>query len=140
MKITHAQVLSVRVKILAAQGHECPLCHHPLRSKTTKKKPALDHNHDTGYIRGVLCINCNGSEGRIMRRAKIAAGQGNDPLEWLKRMCAYLEEHKIPKWSAPGRRGLIHPTHKTENEKRLSRLAKAKTARRRRTAAAKVKG
>lgn len=130
MKITHAQIERVRVFIMGEQGNTCPLCGEPLRNKTTRKRPALDHDHSTGFIRGVLCINCNGSEGRIMRRAQVAAGKGNDPLKWLGKLVAYLEEHRTPKWSIKGgRRGLIHPTFKNEHEKRLLRLSKAKTAR-----------
>ena len=137
MKISHSQIEKVRVFIMTQQGHKCPLCGSPLRGGTTKKKPALDHNHDTGFIRGVLCLNCNGIEGKIIRYAKRAAGKDNDPVEWLKSLTQYLMHHRVPQWSAPGRRGLIHPLHKTENEKRLTRLAKAKAKRR---AAKLVKG
>lgn len=137
MKIVHSDIEKVRLFILNAQGHECPMCEGNLRAKTTTKRPALDHNHDTGFIRGVLCISCNGCEGRIMKRAKIAAGKGNNAILWLKRMIAYLEKHETPQWGTETRRGLIHPTHKTENEKRLARLAKAKKVRAKAKAASK---
>ena len=137
MKISHRQIEKVRVFIMGQQEHKCPLCHAPLRGGTTKKKPALDHDHDTGFIRGVLCLHCNGMEGKIIRAAQRGAGKGNDALAWLHRMIDYLDLHSTPQWSAPGRRGLIHPLHKTENDKRLARLAKAKAKRR---AAKLVKG
>lgn len=135
MKITAAQIPRVRDFILIKQEHTCPLCQHPMKQHGTKKTPCLDHSHKTGYIRGVLCVACNGAEGRIMKRAAVAAGAGADSLEWLSRMVAYLEAHRAPQWGTRGRKGLIHPTHKTENDKRLDRLAKAKKVR----AAAKAK-
>jgi len=137
MKITHSQIEKVRVFIMNHQGNKCPLCGSPLRNQTTRKKPALDHDHDTGFIRGVLCLNCNGMEGKIINAAKRAIGKQGDPVAWLAALVEYLKLHRLPQWSAPGRRGLIHPTHKTENEKRLARLAKAKA---KRTAAKLVKG
>lgn len=51
-------------KILRRQKKGCALCRI--------KKPggrgeffAVDHNHKTGVIRGLLCSNCNGSLGKI---------------------------------------------------------------------------
>lgn len=125
-KISHSQIEAVRLKIGLIQESICPLCKSKMRGK---KAPCLDHDHKTGFIRGVLCLTCNGAEGRIMKRAGIAAGKGNDPVEWLQRMADYLDSHRTPHWSAQGRTGLIHPLHKTENEKRLDRLAKAKKVR-----------
>lgn len=129
MKIAHSDIEKVRLFIMKEQGYKCPMCLSALRSKTTTKRPALDHNHVTGYIRGVLCLSCNGCEGRIMKRAKIGAGRDNDPILWLKRMISYLEKHETPQWGTASRVGLIHPTYKSENQKRLDRLAKAKKAR-----------
>lgn len=42
------------------EGH-CALCHHTGKSK----RLAVDHDHDTGEIRGLLCGPCNKLLGRI---------------------------------------------------------------------------
>jgi len=121
---------------MATQGHRCALCDGSFTdAKLVKGKlvpklqPTLDHDHDTGVIRGVLCSNCNGNEGRIKRRA-VSAKRDLTYLEWLKRMVEYLEKHLEPQTA------YLHPTHKTDDEKRL---AKNKKARQRRAAAKAAK-
>lgn len=42
----------------------------------------IDHDHDTGKVRGLLCSNCN-----------TALGLVRDSIPVLKGMIAYLEEH-----------------------------------------------
>jgi len=77
------------------------------------QEAALDHDHQTGKIRGVLHISCNATEGRIMNlitRTK-CANDKEHKLEFLAKMIKYIsEEHSE----------IIHPTHKSDNEiKRL---------------------
>ncbi len=43
-------------KLLAHQGGVCYICG---KACTTGRKLAVDHDHDTGMIRGLLCVNCN---------------------------------------------------------------------------------
>jgi hypothetical protein len=40
---------------LAGQNGGCAICH----TAPTTKLLAIDHNHETGVIRGLLCSNCN---------------------------------------------------------------------------------
>lgn len=110
------------------QDNICPLC---LGKFTPKgKQPVLDHCHVRGYVRDVLCRNCNGLEGKVYNLAR--RGQnGGTPLDWLKRLVAYHERHSTPQHG-----GVLHPTHKTEAEKRDERNRKARARR----AAAKKKG
>lgn len=42
---------------LKKQAGVCAICKRPNPSK--KKRFALDHNHDTGQVRGVVCDRCN---------------------------------------------------------------------------------
>ena len=42
-------------KLLISQGGLCCICYRPPR----KRRLAVDHNHRTGQVRGLLCANCN---------------------------------------------------------------------------------
>lgn len=95
-----------------------------------KKNPALDHDHATGYIRDVLCINCNAMEGKTFNLARRAKAQLSE-LDWLKNLVAYHERHAVPQHG-----GILHHTHKTEEEKRLERNRKARLRRAKAKAAA----
>lgn len=50
--------------ILASQGNSCAICGH---SDTSDKNffPVVDHCHDTGNVRGILCMNCNMGIGKL---------------------------------------------------------------------------
>jgi len=45
---------SIKEARLAEQGEMCAIC-----GVKPIKKPHLDHNHNSGQIRGVLCLSCN---------------------------------------------------------------------------------
>jgi hypothetical protein len=108
----------ITAAILKRQGYECPICRLPVGART-RKSPALDHDHGTGYIRGVLCANCNGIEGKIHNLAR-RVGTHTDRRTVLERLIAYWDTHSTPQWG-----GILHHTHKTEDEKRLERAKKA---------------
>lgn len=91
--------------------------------KGGQKKPALDHDHTTGYIRDVLCLNCNGIEGKIHNLARRGGGSRGS-YDFIRALIRYWERHEKPQHG-----GLFHPTHKTEEEKRLARNAKARKRR-----------
>ena len=120
-KLKHNEVSKARDLLLKTQNGVCPLCTSRMGAKG--KKPALDHDHKTGYIRDVLCINCNGMEGKlfgIARRGK----SGLSEVEWLKNVLAYYDRHSTPRHG-----GIWHPTHKTDAEKRLAVNKKARLKR-----------
>lgn len=58
------------------QGGRCGIC------RQTREKLDIDHNHETGVVRGLLCRRCN---------SRILAFFENDPerlprlLEWMNR-------------------------------------------------------
>ena len=119
-RITHAQIKKVRDVLIAKQGGSCPLCGGAFKGNKSKQ-PALDHCHVKGNVRGVLCIWCNGREGKIFNLARTA--HKDDPVGWLRRLADYLELHRV------SQHGLRHPVHKTEVEKRLDRNKKARERR-----------
>lgn len=120
-RLTTVQIAPVRAKLLAAQKYICPLCKGSM--KGGKKSPALDHDHVTGYIRDVLCVNCNGIEGKIYNLARRAKNELS-VQEWLSNWSAYHKRHEEPQHG-----GVFHPTHKTQEEKRLATNAKARKKR-----------
>lgn len=67
-----------------AQGGLCAICRRP-EEELTLGQPislAVDHDHKTGHIRGLLCKNCNTSIGKMR----------DDPSQ-LRAAADYLESH-----------------------------------------------
>ena len=123
-RITRSEVADVRTRILAAQGFKCALCGRSLRTAKVRGGAALDHCHDTGAIRGVLCVTCNGGEGKIKNTAIRYGGGSTNWRKWLRELMSYLGYHSV------NRHGLLHPTFLTDEEKRLKRNKKARLRRR----------
>lgn len=104
------------------QGGLCPLCLLPI-DLTTKGEGVLDHDHDSGEIRGVLHRSCNAAEGKIANAAArwgAKSASYSAIITYLQNLVGYL--------TAPGA-GLIYPMHKTPDEKKDAKNAKAKLAR-----------
>ena len=121
-RISRGEVEQVRTRLLARQGGRCAICDRVIKGRVNGGA-TLDHCHDTGVIRGVLCRTCNGGEGKIKNMA-IRYGGGKDNWQkWLRSMLGYLGIHKT------ARTEYLHPTWLTEDEKRLKRNAKARKAR-----------
>ena len=59
------------------QNGKCKICDSP----SLKRKLAVDHCHDTGNIRGLLCENCNRGLGVF-----------NDNVSTLTKAIQYLNE------------------------------------------------
>ena len=69
-------------EMLEAQNHVCCICHRP-PPENRKKYLAVDHNHTTGKVRGLLCDNCNRGLGLFGDNAKT-----------LRKAADYLEQHE----------------------------------------------
>ncbi len=50
--------------LLLAQGGVCAVCEKPQKSG---RKLAVDHDHETGLVRGLLCQSCNGKLEKFKR-------------------------------------------------------------------------
>lgn len=55
--------------LLERQNHKCAICQ---KEKTESDRTfCVDHNHDNGIIRGILCRNCNSGIGLLQDSADI---------------------------------------------------------------------
>lgn len=67
------------------QDNKCAICSEeetaPISLKNTQpRRLAVDHDHATGVIRGLLCTRCNTTLGKV-----------NDDTDLLRKMIDYLE-------------------------------------------------
>lgn len=100
----------------------CPLCSKPIDT-SIKGEGVIDHDHDTGEIRGVLHRSCNAAEGKISNAAArwgAKTSKYEDIIAYLKSVVKYLESEGT---------GFMYPTHKTPDEKRDERNAKLREKR-----------
>jgi hypothetical protein len=75
---TYGISLSEYNRMLDAQGGGCAICGK--RQGAEKYKLAVDHDHSTGRVRGILCHRCNR-----------AIGAFGDTVEGVRRALKYLE-------------------------------------------------
>lgn len=54
--------------LMVEQGGGCAICHEPCR---TGSRLSVDHCHETGAVRGLLCRNCNAGLGQFADRAEL---------------------------------------------------------------------
>ena len=77
-------------RILAEQGGVCSICGGDEtatnRYGTRKKHLAVDHCHETGEVRGLLCQRCN-----------TAIGMFNDDIDVLASAISYLRQSSLLK-------------------------------------------
>ena len=74
--LTEAQFISM----LDGQDGKCATCLHPFAGVSGIQ---VDHCHDTGVVRGLLCAQCNRALGQVF-----------ESIPTLKRLIAYLERGK----------------------------------------------
>ena len=76
-----------------AQRWRCAICSDPHGSwiPDLKRKLAVDHDHATGRVRGLLCVNCNTALGKLQ-----------ESEELLRRAIAYLQKHGLANRRARG--------------------------------------
>lgn len=119
-RLTALQVKTVRVSLAAKQNNRCALCSGQLGIRAPLD-PVLDHDHRTGAVRGVLHRGCNSLLGKVENNAP-RYGVTN-----LFAFCAglanYLRQHMT------NVTGYLHPSHRTDDEKRVLRNKRARVAR-----------
>lgn len=114
-RLTHSQVSLIRARILAEQGGRCAICALPI------KKDCLDHDHDTGAVRGVCCSGCNALLGKVENNFKRYGVQ--NLAAFCNGLAGYLQKHTL------NITGYLHPTHRTDDEKRLLKNKRARVSR-----------
>ena len=70
----------------AKQSGRCSICISELpdlmQYESRRRKYAIDHNHETGKFRGILCLNCNS-----------LLGMAGDSVKVLQSAIGYLEQN-----------------------------------------------
>jgi Recombination endonuclease VII len=62
---------------MESQNHKCAICRDPIAFEG--QRCHIDHDHDTGILRGLLCGRCNRGLGHFQ-----------DDVERLERAVAYI--------------------------------------------------
>ena len=117
-RLKQSEISEFRQMLIQEQGECCALCGVNLKQVVA----CLDHDHRSGSIRNALCNNCNGIEGKIYNLAN-RAKRNRTALEFLSGLIEYIKLHQ--NFPFP----VLHPLHRTEEEKRIKRNAKAREAR-----------
>ena len=128
VKVPRTGMRAHAARVLKEQGGVCPLCAKDIDLRI-KGEGVLDHDHDTGQIRGVLHRSCNAAEGKISNAAARWGAKSSaysDIIPYLEALVTYLKRPAS---------NFIYPMHKTADEKKDDRNRKAREAR----AAAKAK-
>lgn len=77
------------IELIAEQGGRCPICLIALDRAATSgpRVPCVDHDHETGKVRGVICRPCNTGLGMfrdeiptLLRAADYLIGSGTGSL------------------------------------------------------------
>ena len=113
-RLTAKSLAQWRKDTLAAQGGRCAICQLPC----TEAAAVGDHDHDTGFMRGVTHRSCNAVLGRV---------ENSYRRYGVPNLSAFL--HGVPGYLQKPQHGVQYPTHRSEEEKRLARNAKARKAR-----------
>lgn len=123
-KLKSSEVAAYKKELMEKQGWKCPLCGGSLKAVSHINR-VLDHDHETGFCRAVVCRGCNGAEGKIKGVISGYGKAGNNryfQLQWLERLYNYWKLHSTPQTDK------LYHNHKTEAEKREAKNRKARLA------------
>ena len=79
-RYTHGVSAATFLALYDAQDGKCGICSNEM--DFLAKATCLDHSHNTGMIRGVLCQRCN-----------LGIGHMKDDIKLMRSAIAYLEKH-----------------------------------------------
>lgn len=121
-KLKQAEIPQVRKLYLSSQEGRCPLCER----RIVEDDAVLDHDHVTGIVRATLHRGCNALLGKIENGRRLY--KLNDPValsRFLNNVSGYIA---IPSL-LPDSAIVLHPLHKTDEEKKALRKKRAKAKR-----------
>jgi len=85
LKYKYSLTVKELTESLSAQNNACAICEEVLPDllvyNNRRRGYAIDHNHETGKFRGILCLNCNSM-----------LGMARDNIGILEKAAAYLQE------------------------------------------------
>jgi hypothetical protein len=90
LKCVYGITLYTYERMGAAQNWLCDICGEPERGihnrgdETVPMSLCVDHDHETGAVRGLLCTKCNK-----------ALGLFNDDIQMVARALGYLKQHGL---------------------------------------------
>ena len=87
IKLKYGLTLEEITELLDLQSGCCAICDEPIGFDAAEKrdKPHVDHNHDTGIVRGVLCLTCY-----------TGLGMFGDSLDLLLKAVDYMRRARQP--------------------------------------------
>jgi hypothetical protein len=83
LKATYSITTTDYNALLDKQNNSCAICGQPGGKLRTGSGLHVDHCHETGAVRGLLCFNCN-----------TALGKFSDNIERLQSAINYLNSHE----------------------------------------------
>lgn len=75
----HYNLTPIQYQNLFKYGNKCTICLETFKNKNKATVPHIDHCHNTGAIRGILCKDCN-----------TGLGHFRDTIPYLYRAYQYL--------------------------------------------------
>ncbi len=84
LKLTFGITLRRYNGILETQHGCCAICGSSESGRKDTSHLSVDHDHETGKVRGLLCSNCNS-----------ALGHFKDDPEVIRKAADYLENHRV---------------------------------------------
>jgi hypothetical protein len=91
-------------QLQVVQGGLCALCGLPI-DLSIPKEGVVDHDHESGEIRGVLHRSCNSGEGKVSNAVGSWIAKSMNQLDIENALARLWNYYKAPKT------GLIYPTH-----------------------------